>query len=133
MSRDDETGAIAAARHFLDLYRYTESSQDVAAWAAVSHPECVFCRSVMKDVADRKAAGELVTPAAMTVHAVRTSPLGPLAYSVEFDLSTGPDAVSRVDGTLVSEGNQERGRMAAVVVYQQSRWIVREVDLEAGQ
>ncbi len=51
MSRADEVGARAAARYFMtDLYAYTEMSQDTTEWRAMSHRECVFCASILKDM-----------------------------------------------------------------------------------
>ena len=49
-------GAAAAATHFLDLYEYAYSSLDPTAFAAMSSPECAFCRSVIDDVAADETA-----------------------------------------------------------------------------
>lgn len=133
MSREDETGAVAAARYFLDLYAYTQSTQDTGPWQAMSHPDCIFCQSVIDDIADRRAAGQIVHPAEPTVHSAEPSTLNPLMYAVALNLTTGPDRVLRTDGTVVSPGKRERGLMTAVMTRRGSQWTVREVSLEPDQ
>lgn len=133
MSRDDEAGAVAAVNHFLALYAYTESSQDTTAWQSMSHPDCVFCKSVIDDVAARQAAHEVTHPAAMQVMSRTVEPLNALAYTVVVDVSTGPDTLWSLDGTLVDPGTIQQGRMTMVMVNQRNTWLVREVQLDLAK
>ncbi|MFH5823905.1 DUF6318 family protein [Georgenia sp. AZ-5] len=55
MRRDDVAGAEAAAQYFLELYPYVYATGDLAEWEAMSHPECIFCRSVGEQVSDLHA------------------------------------------------------------------------------
>ena len=96
----------------------------------MSHTDCVFCRSVVNDVEDRRESGQVVHPAEMTTHSIKSTLIQPLAYSVEIDLSTGPDEVWGANGAIVSPGKAERGLMTAVLVFQAQHWLVREVDLQ---
>ena len=43
-------GAIAAATYFLQLYPYAYNTGDLTEWKALSHPECMFCASVVDNV-----------------------------------------------------------------------------------
>lgn len=131
MTRDDETGALAAARYFVDdLYRYTESTQDTDSWTAMSHDSCIFCRSVLDDVNSLRGGRRLVYPAAVRVQSQSVKRLNPLAYTVTLDVLTGPDEVWSLDGTPVGTGSQHTGRMTLVMVNQQKRWLTREVQLD---
>lgn len=130
MTRDDETGAVAAAKYFLDLYTYTESSQDTGPWEAMSHPDCVFCKSIVDDVARMRADNKFVIPARIDVKSQRTMALAPLVYNVALDVATGPDEVRDLDGRLIDAGVVEGGLMTLVVYFQDGSWLVRGVELE---
>lgn len=130
MSRDDETGAMAAVGHLLRLYVYTEETQDTSAWEAMSHPECVFCRSVLDDVAARRGTHQVTYPATLVVTATTVEQINPLAYTVKLDVTTGPDALWSSTGSLLDPGAVEHGRMTLVMVNQRNAWLVREVQLE---
>ncbi len=57
MDRDDVEGAVAAAQYFLELYPYAYNTGDLEQWKAMSHPECVFCASVVENVEALHADG----------------------------------------------------------------------------
>lgn len=130
MSRDDETGAIAAAHHFLNLYVYTEETQDTGPWEAMSHSGCVFCKSVIDDVAARRTSHQVTYPAALLVTGTTVEPINPLAYTVKLEVTTGPDALWSSSGSLLDPGTTEHGRMTLIVVNQRNAWLVREVQLD---
>jgi hypothetical protein len=57
MQRTDVEGAIAAAQYFLELYPYAYNTGDLTEWRAMSHPECIFCASVIENVEELHARG----------------------------------------------------------------------------
>src|SRR5450830_1923187 len=57
MDQADSAGAEAAAVYFLQLYAYVYATNDLAEWRALSHPECIFCASVITSVEEQVAAG----------------------------------------------------------------------------
>ncbi len=57
MDRDDLEGAKAAAQYFLELYPYAYNTGDLTEWTAMSHPECIFCASVIENVEALHAEG----------------------------------------------------------------------------
>ena len=130
MARDDEAGAVAAVQHFLRLYAYTEEAQDTSAWEAMSHPNCVFCKSVLDDVTARRLSHQVTYPTPMLVTATTVDAISPLAYTVTVDVATGPDALWSRDGVLLDPGTTEHGRMTLVMVNQRNAWLVREVQLD---
>jgi hypothetical protein len=133
MAQDDEVGAVAAATYFLDLYTYTESTQDTGPWEAMSHDDCVFCQSVLDDVARTRSAGQVVHATTMDVQTGSRTMLNPLAYSIELDVTSGPDSLWTSDGRMLQEGSRAHGRMTVVVVYHATEWLVREVQLDPDQ
>lgn len=132
MTRDDETGAVAAARYMLDLYAYAEGTHDLAQWKAISHDECVFCRGVADDVAQRQSDGQVTRSGALLITSQEVRELNPLAYSIVMDVTSGPDAIWTTAGRLVDPGRASAGRLTIVVVFHVDRWIIREVQVDAA-
>jgi hypothetical protein len=124
---DGEAGAEAAARYFLDLYAYTVSTQDTAAWVAVSDPECVFCQSVLDGVADDVAASRVARPGPVLVSSVAVSRLDETGFEVEVHLTTGPDMSLYSDGRFEHRADQHTGTITLIADQRDGTWV-----LEAG-
>ncbi len=127
MSRDDEVGAVAAAEYFLELYTYTESSQDIGPWSAMSHADCIFCQSVTDNVAVQRASAQVVKSAPMTVTEESISTLSPVAFSVSLTVTKEPEELWTSDGDFISRASDVGGKFLMVVLRNPSEWIVREV------
>ncbi len=130
MTRDDETGAAAAARYMVDLYAYAEGTHDLVPWKAISHDECVFCQGVADDVTRRQSEGLVTRSGSLLITSQKVRQLNPLAYSIVLDLTSGPDAIWTTTGRLVDPGHVSAGRLTVVVVYHVDRWIIREVQVD---
>src|SRR5450756_2482983 len=50
MDQVNAAGAEAVAAYFLNLYPYVYATNDLTEWKALSHAECVFCKSVIDNV-----------------------------------------------------------------------------------
>ena len=124
---DGSAGAEAAARYFVDLYTYTESSQDVGPWIGISNDECVFCQSVLDDVASQKAAGTITRSSPMTVTSATTEELNPLAFSVVLTVAKEPETLWSVDGHLIREGEDVGGTLTLVVLRDPDAWVLRAI------
>src|SRR5450759_3701477 len=66
MDQVSAAGAEAVAVYFLQLYPYIFASGDLTEWKALSHPECVYCASVLSGAekmieAGNRAEGGLVS------------------------------------------------------------------------
>ena len=127
MGKDDEAGAVAAVDYFLALYAYTESTQDTASWRVISHPDCVFCTSVLDDVATQRAHGRITRAHPMVVTSREVKNLNPLAYEVAVTVTKEPDELWSTSGDLVDAGSDLGGGLDVIVVYQIDQWIVRAV------
>lgn len=49
-TRNDDTGALAAAQYFMDLYAYANATGDLADWKAAGTPDCEFCSGTASDI-----------------------------------------------------------------------------------
>ena len=127
MSRDDETGAIAAVDYFLALYTYTESTQDTAPWEALSHPSCTFCTSVVDDVASQRAQGRVMRAQPMTVTERSVKTLAAVAFEITVQVTKAPDELWSTDGQQLDAGSDIGGTLDVIVIYQVDRWVVRAV------
>lgn len=130
MARDDETGAIAAATYFLtELYPYTEMSQDTTHWVAMSHPDCIFCKSVLADIAAQRDANRVAVIAPIRVQDRTLAILGPAMFSVKFEIRTGPDEDFSATGVSLGRTTADGGTANVIVVRQGTIWRTRGVDL----
>lgn len=133
MSRDDETGAVAAAEYFLtDLYEYTLAAQEVAAWEAMSHPDCIYCSAVVDSVEQEMAHERVTIPGDSRATLVRTERLNPLAFGVMLDVDAEADRLRSQSGTLLDTGEPFRDEYEVVVVRQGSDWKIRGVDFASA-
>ncbi|HEY0118178.1 MAG TPA: DUF6318 family protein [Cellulomonas sp.] len=127
MSREDEAGAVAAAKYFLELYTYTESTQDTGPWIAMSHPSCIYCVSVRDDVAAQLNARQVTLSAPMTVTSLTAQELNPLAYSISVRVRKQPEELWTSEGALIARGSDVGGGLRLVLVRHPGKWLVREL------
>ncbi|CAN5182769.1 hypothetical protein BH11ACT1_BH11ACT1_30890 [soil metagenome] len=121
-------GAIAAVTYFLDLVPYALSSGDVAQLKDLSHPECIFCKSVTDDAEHMRAIGEHQEGTAMRVLSARGSEVNPgYWFSVDAQVEQGSWQILDATGSIVqSEPTPKTLAMNFAVVRQDGRWMVRE-------
>ncbi|MBN9373956.1 MAG: hypothetical protein J0I40_00905 [Cellulomonas sp.] len=130
MSRADEAGAIAAASYYMtDLYVYTEMSQDTTRWRAMSHRDCVFCASILKDIAALQSEGQFTIVAPIRVSRISAQALSPAVFSVTIDMTTGPDEDFTKGGGSLGRTTEDSGTATVIVIRQGTEWITRGVDL----
>ncbi len=128
-------GAEAAAAYFLQLYPYVYATGDLAEWKALSHPECVFCASVIENVETQVAAGETNRGSAVEVASVVGLETTPGEwYSVDAVFVEGPSERLNASGEVISarEQPQEVAATLALVV-EGTTWSVRALEVvDAG-
>lgn len=133
MDRDDIEGAIAAAQYFLELYPYAYNTGDLTAWKAMSHPECIFCASVVENVEELHAAGGYEVGGDIVIESVTASE--PVAGNEYFavDLTVVQSAAKEFDATgqVVREIAEARYVIyTAVVEPSDGSWRLREATPE---
>lgn len=128
----DTPGADAAAEaatYFFDLYEYSYDSLDSTAFEAMSSPECVFCQSVIDDVARLDAYNYTATGGDYTVVNAFGTEISPGQwYSAVVQLDQAPSAELDPVGKVLTESVGGRFQMILALDWAQG-WLVREVDV----
>lgn len=127
MRRDDIAGAEAAGTYFTELYRYVYATGDLADWKDMSHPDCVFCNSVIDGVGELVEAGEHVEGGEVQIVDVSASEPAPgyEFYQVNVRILHQPTAVVGESGTRPrSEAGDVLMKLAIGRVA--DGWVVRE-------
>jgi hypothetical protein len=110
---DDQINAFAV--YALQLFPYVYATGDQAAWAAISHPDCTFCREVGDDLNAAVAAGEFSEGGLIDV-TWATSIDWQEFWHVRFTLTQAPLTDFAADGTVLDEsgGHTSYGEMKVV-------------------
>ena len=133
MERDDVEGAKAAAQYFLSLYPYAYNTGDLTEWKAMSHPDCVFCASVIENVEALHAQGGYEIGGDLTFESVTGSdPVdGNAFFGVDVTVIQGPGVKYGVSGAEIETFDGERAMAYfALAPSSETTWLVREVTIE---
>ena len=130
MSTVDAETAEAVATYFLQLYPYVYATGDLAEWRELSHPECIFCASVITNVEQMLTDGHSSEGSVMSDFALTADEVTPGAFfAVEGTYSEGPSVERDSAGAVVSERlDTDALRLVAAITYD-GRWSVREMDI----
>ncbi|MFI2755224.1 DUF6318 family protein [Cellulomonas sp. P22] len=123
-------GAIAVATYFISLYPYVYNTGDLTEWNTLSHPECIFCASVVEGVTEMHASERRIEGASVTVTSSTGVDVTPgYFYSVELDArqraGTEVDAMEEV---WPDESAEKRYTIAFVVLREADAWRIRGVE-----
>lgn len=109
MQRQDVEGAIAAAQYFLELYPYAYNTGDLTEWRAMSHPDCIFCASVIDNVEELHAAGGYQSGGSVTWEWAEGAEADvPDTYVVDLGAVQRTTYETRLETTEISEGGPAR-------------------------
>jgi len=126
----DSAGAEAVAMYFLQLYPYVYATNDLTEWRALSHPECVFCASVIQGVEEQVAAGNWSDGGLVEIESVAGVEVSDGFYSVEVIATQGPSAEYGPDGGVVEQSEGSRSLLTLVIVTSDSGWLVRATQVD---
>jgi hypothetical protein len=126
----DSAGAEAVAVYFLQLYGYAYATNDLAEWRELSHPECIFCASVIDNVEAQISAGQHCTGGLINVVDVSSLEVDPGRWwTVNVDLTQATSQKLNAAGELVEDFPEAKSyRMGLAVIYNNGVWSVRAVD-----
>ena len=129
MDQVSAAGAEAAAVYFLKLDPYVYATNDLTEWKALSHPECVFCASVIGNVEKQVAAGTRSEGGLVTIATVRSTVINPGRWwSVDVDLTQASSSTLDGAGRVVEDSPAAKAyHMDIAVVYEAAHWVVREL------
>ncbi|HYF74732.1 MAG TPA: DUF6318 family protein [Nocardioides sp.] len=130
MDEVSEAGAEAVARYFLELYPYVYATGDLTAWRELSHPECVFCASVISNVEEQVAAGNRSEGGGMTVDALSCVQVSNDFFTVTADVDQEPSAEYDADGVVVDTSTGDPAHVTIAVVPSDLGLIIREVQVD---
>ncbi|WP_149205153.1 DUF6318 family protein [Actinotalea subterranea] len=133
MSQVDEATAEAVFTYFLKLYPYVYATGDLTEWRSLSHPECVFCASVITHVEEMVAKGNANDGSLITLGEVETLEVTDGEwFSVEGEFQEGPSVERDPGGTVVDERPTPDDLHFFAAVTHDGAWSVREVDVAAA-
>ena len=130
MSQVDAATAEAIARYFLELYPYVYATGDLTEWKALSHPECIFCASVITNVEEMVAAGEHWEGGLTTIDSTEVA--AELAEAFNVTATTTESRSHRVDrdGTTLQSSIGGSSTMHLVLTTDAGQWLVRGVEVD---
>jgi hypothetical protein len=121
-------GAVAVAEYFQLLFPYAFATGDLADWAALSHPECLYCVGVTDDVRSMFAAGQHTKGGAFTITDSSGTEVDPGAwYTAQIRLTQEPSTTLDAGGQIVEEfPDVKTGVIDIALVWEAGAWKVRE-------
>jgi len=129
MDQVNPAGAEAVATYFLQLFPYIFASGDLTDWKALSHPECVYCASVLSGAEKMSAAGNRSEGGLVTVSEVRSTVINPGRWwLVTLTMLEQPSVTVDTAGKLVEKFPETKTYKSEIaVVWESERWLVRAV------
>ncbi|MGW6132465.1 DUF6318 family protein [Cellulomonas sp. NPDC055163] len=126
-------GAVAAATYFLSLYPYAHATGDLAAWKAMSHPECVFCASVSEGVSTMHASGKKQTGGVFAVRSSRPTEVEATKfYAIELDVDQAESVETDASGTITSTVPGGHYSLTLLVIREGDAWLIRASEAKSA-
>ena len=126
MTGDDESGAIATAGYFMELFSYTLRSGDLTEWKYVSGQTCKFCDNTTAFVEKTYEAGQHLSGRAVEVTDARVlavdKQLGDYSVLVSYSLAAG--SVLDASGANVRPLAEETGQLIIDVAPSVRGWVL---------
>lgn len=134
MDTVDAAGAQAAVEYFLNLYPYAYATGDLDEWRELSHPECIFCASVIDNVEETFGEGFRTLGGLTTVSEVASRSVEPGdAWMVTGSLLQAPSRTVDAQDEVTNESEAGTYAISAFVFHDDSRWWIRGVDYERSE
>ena len=130
MDEVSAAGAEAVAVYFLQLYPYVYATNDLTEWRELSHPECVFCASVITNVEEQVAAGNRSAGGLVEIESVAATEVSDGFYNVEVIATQEPSVEYGPDGEVVEQSEGSRSLLTLVIVTSDSGWLVRATQVD---
>lgn len=127
MSVVDAATAEAVARYFLELYPYVYATGDLTEWKALSHPECIFCASVITNVEEMVAAGNTASGGEIEAD-INAAEITAGTFAVTGHATQRPGFEYDSSGATSDESAGGTYEVALNVVGDPSGWLIRAVE-----
>ncbi|WP_315093528.1 DUF6318 family protein [uncultured Cellulomonas sp.] len=130
MATPSADGAAAAATYFTKLHAYAYATTDLAAWKAMSEPDCQFCTNVIDGVNAMVVADESDRTAEMIVSSAFGTEIDPgVSYSATLLVSQAASQRLDRDGNVIRTDEGGDFELYFALAWRDG-WFVREVDTE---
>lgn len=126
----DEEGAAAVAAYFLELYPYVYATGDLEEWKALSHPECIFCASVVTNVEAERVAGGRSEGGLLSINSEDSIEIRPGFFSVTIEATQTAGISYAADGSVVDRAEASASVLTFVILEEGAGWSVREVQAD---
>ncbi|WP_188037035.1 DUF6318 family protein [Actinotalea sp. JY-7885] len=123
----DESGGIFL-EYALAVADYTHDTGDLQAWEQLSHPECGYCAHVAEQARAAHAEGRVPSGATSRLHVAHAIRVSDDFFSVLGRVVTTPSQELDAHGTVVDTGPGGTYAVAAAVVLEEGRWMLRGLD-----
>ena len=134
MDEVSAAGAEAVAVYFLQLYPYVYATNDLTEWRALSHPECIFCASVITNVEEQVAAGHHNDGSLIAFSTISASELDPgVRYAAQARITEGPSTELDATGAVVDQRPDAQDLDVTFAIVFDGTWLIREVDVTVLQ
>jgi len=131
MDEVSAAGAEAAAVYFLQLFPYVFATGDLEDYRALSHPECIFCADVIRQVEEQAAIGVHTVGGLITVSETSSTEVDPGRWwSVDAEMVQHPSQDFDANGQVVREVPEKSFHMDLAVVFENQQWVIRAVSHE---
>jgi hypothetical protein len=127
----DSAGAEAVAVYFLELFSYVFATNDLTEWRELSHPECIYCADVIRQVEEQAAVGVHTVGGLITVTETSSLEVEPGRWwSVDAEMVQHASQDVDASGQVVREVPEKSFHMDLAVVFEDAQWVIREVSHE---
>lgn len=130
MDEVNAAGAEAVAVYFLELYPYVYATGDLDEWRALSHPDCIFCASVIANVEEQAATGSRSEGGQIHIETSESTEVTEIFFSVVVLATQQAGFEYDRGGQLVEASAGSHSEVNLVIVRNGSRWSVRAVQVE---
>jgi hypothetical protein len=123
-------GAEAFAVYFLQVYAYVYATNDLTEWRELSHPECIFCDSVIGNV-EQQASDERWSDGGLPeIESVTSTEVSTGLFNVTIAATQGSSNVHGPGGEVIDHADGSRSSLIFVILWSETGWSVREVQVD---
>lgn len=132
-TRNDDTGALAAAQYFMDLFVYANATGDLTDWDAVSGPNCSFCQNTHEDITSVYGGGGRIDGAEATFTDAQVVGSSPSlnVWAIQYAYATASGTAVDAAGTPTHTYEAEDGLLLLNVGWTGEGWAL--IDGDASQ
>jgi hypothetical protein len=130
MDAADSAGAEALAVYFLQLYAYVYATNDLTEWRELSHPECIFCASVITNVEQQASEEHWSDGGLPEIESMTSTEVVTGLFNVTILATQGSSTEFGPGGTVADHANGVRTRLIFVILSSEAGWSIREVQVD---